>query len=91
MTQKKYMLLYLPSGKHIEVLAPEKIDPGYSPLSFKWHILVKNRTDLKKVLVRILEGKFPAAFYSHNEIINSGAGTGSGLLSCHFTFERVKE
>ena len=88
MTQKKYMLLYLPSGKMIEVLSPAiKQDSG--AYTFDWHLLVKNRTDLKKILVRILEGKFPNNFYTHNEMpITFLEGK---VLSCHFTFERVKE
>ena len=88
MAQKKYMLLYLPSGKMIEVLSPAiKQDSG--AYTFDWHLLVKNRTDLKKLLVRILEGKFPNNFYIHNEMpITFLEGK---VLSCHFTFERVKE
>jgi len=77
---KKYNLLYLPSGKTIEVLSVICSEGGI----FEWHTLVKTRSDLRKFLIRALGGDFPSNFYVHNEMLFPPQ-----LKFCHFIFQRV--
>ena len=82
---KKYNLLYLPSGKTIEVLSLITGSNKYSEGGiFEWHTLVKTRSDLRKFLIRALGGDFPSNFYVHNEMLFPPQ-----LKFCHFIFQRV--
>lgn len=83
--KKRYNLLYLPSGRFVEILGPKKVSgQKIVHMANEWHILSKNRSDLKDILLRILQGHFPPMFYKHNEMIDY-----SLLKSCHFVFQRV--
>ena len=84
--QKKYQLLYLPAGKLIEVLGPAHPTPKTAQnIPFTWHVLVKNRSDLKTILNRIVAGQFPMEFFRRNEI------DPNNIKPCHFVFKRIHE
>ena len=87
--QKKYNLLYLPAGKLIEIFGPQHPTPkGKASAAFEWHVVVKNRSDLKNILNRLLKGQFSTDFYRRNEI-DLEALHESTLLQCHFIFQRT--
>jgi hypothetical protein len=77
---KKYHLLYLPTGTLVEVLGQSRDGKATKP---EWHKLTKSRQDLKKSLIRILDGKFSTGFYQHNEMLPY-----KQLKSCHFVFQK---
>ena len=87
--KKQYQLLYLPVGKFIEINAPI----NYKTLEgrtvcygeFGWHIIVKNRTDLRTILNKIINKAYPTEFYTRNEIIITPTNS---IHSCHFAFVR---
>ena len=82
--RKKYHLLYLPAGKLIEVLGPAHPTPKTAQnVPFTWHVLAKNRSDLKVILSRIIAGQFPVEFFKRNEI------TPYTAKPCHFVFQRI--
>lgn len=88
--QRKYNLLYLPAGKLVEILGPPHPIPKTSKnISLVWHTLSKNRSDLKEILNRILNGSFPITFYKHNEMISKDTLVHVNLKSCHFVFQRA--
>ena len=86
--KKQYQLLHLPSARYVEVLAPKLRRTPENKLinfgEFEWHVLVKNRSDLKTILNRIIAREFPPTFFAHNEI------TPFQVKSCHFVFIRVQ-
>lgn len=83
-TPKKYHLLYLPTGTLVEILGPAQ--DGNVVTRIEWRKLSKSRQDLKKVLVRILQGNFPPKFYEHNEMLRPPT-----LSSCHFIFQKTSK
>jgi hypothetical protein len=82
--KKKYHLLYLPSGRYIEICSCTKIDYRKGVYVSTYAIVKKNRTDLRNVLNKILHGQYPPGFYAHNELPHHDM-----LKNCHFIFERV--
>jgi hypothetical protein len=88
--QRKYNLLYLPAGKLIEVLGPNHPTPPQklgSTVPMSWHTLAKNRSDLKTILNRIMNGQFAMAFYQRNDMVEHMQNR--TLKSCHFVFQRA--
>ena len=84
--KKQYQLLYLPAGRFVEILAP-KLE-GRKTVSlgnFEWHIIIKNRTDLRTILNKIINKAYPTAFYIRNEITITPT---NNVHSCHFAFVR---
>ena len=77
--KKRYNLLYLPAGKLLEIR-------GLYTDKSKWHLISKNRSDLRGILNRILNRKFAPIFYIHNEITIPF----DTLKNYHFSFQQVE-
>ena len=78
---KKYSLLYLPTGRCIEIFAPMTTN---RMSSCSYRIAIKSRQDLLLILKAILEGEYHPEFYKYNEILKPDK-----LQSCFFSFQRV--
>ena len=80
-TKKRYSLLYLPTGRYIEIFAPP-VNHRTGVMCYR--ILINTRQVLSSTLKTIMEGQYHPDFYKHNELLSP-----EKLQSCFFSFQRI--